>query len=144
MAAALEHHRQVQAVSLASRQLRDALLLVAALEVERRDVAARLHRPDCDPQRVRAARDRLPDGALAIEGVTALVDVGELHRLADPQGAGVGLLLADDHPKECRLAGAVRADDADDPAARQLEREPLDQRAVPRSLADLDSLTHDL
>src|SRR4029450_10865136 len=114
LAAALEHRRQVQAVSLASRQLRDALLLVAALEVERPPAAAPLHGPAADRQRVGAARDRLPDGALAVEGVTALVDVGELHRLADPQGAGVGLLLADDHPKESRLAGAVRADGAED------------------------------
>src|SRR5262249_37750471 len=37
-----------------------------------------------------------------------------------------------------------RADDADDPAARQLEREPLDQRAVAVSLADLVRLDDDI
>ena len=36
--------------------------------------------------------------------------------------AGVGLLLADDHAQQRRLAGAVGADDADDAAGRQAER----------------------
>ena len=44
--------------------------------------------------------------------------------------AGVGLLLADDHAEERRLAGAVRADDADDAAARQVEVEVVDQQVV--------------
>ena len=46
----------------------------------------------------------------------------------------VGLLLAGDHPEERRLAGAVRADHADDPARRQVEREVLDQQAVAEAL----------
>ena len=51
-----------------------------------------------------------------------LVDVAELHRVAEPQLARVGLLLAGDHPEERRLAGAVRADHADDAGGRQRER----------------------
>src|SRR5947209_12188400 len=67
---------------------------------------------------------------VGIEGVAALVDVGRAHRLAHPEDAAVGLLLAADHPEQRRLAGAVRPDDPDDPAARQLEREVVDQDAI--------------
>jgi hypothetical protein len=44
--------------------------------------------------------------------------------------AGIGLLLAGDHPEQRRLAGAVRADDADNAARRQLERQVVDQQPV--------------
>jgi hypothetical protein len=48
--------------------------------------------------------------------------------------AGVGLLLAGDHAEQRGLAGAVRADDADDAAGRQLERQVLDQQPVAEAL----------
>ena len=53
----------------------------------------------------------------AVQGVAVLIDVGRHDRVADAQLAAVGLLLADDHPEQRRLAGAVGADDADDAAA---------------------------
>ncbi len=62
--------------------------------------------------------------------VARLVDIAELHRLADLDGAGVGLLLAGDHAEQRGLAGAVRADDADDAAGRQIEGEIVDQQIV--------------
>ena len=52
-------------------------------------------------------------------------------------------LLADDHAEQRRLAGAVRADDPDDPRPRKLERQVLDQQPVAVALAqvlDLDDL----
>jgi hypothetical protein len=58
---------------------------------------------------------------LVVQGVAALVDVGELDGVADAQLAAVGLLLADHHAEQGGLAGAVGADDADDAAARQVE-----------------------
>jgi hypothetical protein len=48
--------------------------------------------------------------------IAALVDVGDLHRFADLDFAGVRLFLAGDHAEQRRFAGAVRADDADDGA----------------------------
>ena len=54
--------------------------------------------------------------------------------LSDP---GVGLLLAGDHPQQRGLAGAVRADHADDPATGQVEAEVVDQHAVAIGLAEL-------
>ena len=48
-----------------------------------------------------------------------------------------GLLLADDHAEQRGLAGAVRADDADDAAGRQLEGEIVDQEPVAEAFADM-------
>ena len=58
---------------------------------------------------------------LGVERVAVLIDVGEDHRVADAQGAAVGLFLADDHAEKRRLARAVGPDDADDAAGRQPE-----------------------
>ena len=56
----------------------------------------------------------------------------------------VGLLLAGDHAEERGLAGAVGADDADDAAAREAEREVLDQQPVAVALAQVLGLDHDV
>ena len=125
---------QVDAVALAAGQRADLALLIGALEVEARGVGAGVHLPLADLDLVEPAGDLLPDGLLRIEGVAGLIDVGELHGLAEPQRAGVRLLLADDHPEQGRLAGAVGADHADDAGRRQGEREVLDQQLVPEAL----------
>src|SRR5207249_6247792 len=115
-------------LALAAREVGHALLRVAPLAVERGDVGARRHRPAAEREHVGAARDLLPDRLLGVEGVAALVHVGELHGLTDPERARVGLLLADDHPEQRRLARAVRPDDTDDPATGELEREVVDEQ----------------
>ena len=79
-----------------------------------------------------------------IERVAALVDIAELHRLADADRAGVGLFLAGDHAEQRRLAGAVRPDDADDAAGRQLERQILDQQLVAIALVQAVDLDDDI
>ena len=86
--------------------------------------------------------DDLPDVLGWVEPASALVDVADLDRLTDPQGARVGFFLADDHLEQGGLADAVRADDADDAGARQIEIEPVDQDAVVESLGELLGLKH--
>jgi hypothetical protein len=46
----------------------------------------------------------------------------------------IGLLLPGDHPEQRGLAGAVRADDADNAARRQLERQVVNQQPVAKAL----------
>ncbi|OQB34498.1 MAG: hypothetical protein BWY09_02703 [Candidatus Hydrogenedentes bacterium ADurb.Bin179] len=66
-----------------------------------------------------------------------LIDVGQTHRAADFEGAGVGLLFAHDHAEKRGLAGAVRADHPDHAAARQAEGAALEQLQFAVGLADL-------
>src|SRR5262249_7351390 len=52
----------------------------------------------------------------------------------DLERAAVGLVLAGDHTEKGRLAGAVRADDADDAAGRQTEAQLLEEQPVAEAL----------
>src|SRR5260221_10317800 len=70
--------------------------------------------------------------------------IAELDRLADAEGAGIGRLLAGDYAEERRVAGAVRADDADDAAGRQAEIEVLHEQPVAIALADALRLDHEI
>src|SRR3569623_3454840 len=81
--------------------------------------------------------DFLPDGLLAVERVARLIDVTELHALADLDRAAVRLLLLGDHAEQRRLAGTVRADDADNAAGRQPEGEIVDQKAITEALRQM-------
>ena len=135
--AGLEHLGEMHAVALAARELADLLLLVGALEVEGRAIGARVHLALAELELIEAAGDFLPHGLLAVERVARLVDIAELHRLADLDGAVVGLLLPGDHAEQRGLAGAVRADDADDAARRQLEGEIVDQQIVAEALFEV-------
>src|SRR6185369_3670286 len=101
----------------------DFPLLLGALEVEPRDERARRNGLSADLQLVFPAGNLFPHALVRVERVAALIDVAELHRLAEPQRSAVGLLLSRDHPEQRRLARTVGADDADDAAARQRERE---------------------
>ena len=65
-----------------------------------------------------------------------------MHRLADLDGAFVGLLLAGDHAEQRGLAGAVRSDDADDAAGRQFEGEVVDQQVVAEAFAQVFEIDH--
>ena len=94
VAAHLQREREVEPVALAAGQDAGPLLLVGALEAERRDVGARGHLEVGDLDEVEAVGDDLPDVLLRVEAAAALVDVGDLDGLADDQLAVVGLLLA--------------------------------------------------
>ena len=55
-----------------------------------------------------------------------------------------GFSVAGQHAKERGLAGAVRADDADDGARRQAEREVVDQQPLAEGLAQPVDLDHEV
>ena len=72
-----------------------------------------------------------------VEGVPALVDVGQIYRRADLERTRVGRLATGDHPKQGGLAGSVGPDNADDPSRRKGEREVIDQQPVSVSLVNV-------
>src|SRR4249919_1187452 len=125
---------QVQAAAFAARERADHLLLVLALEVEAADIGARLDLHAVDVEDVQAAGDFLEDVVVAFQLLAALVDVGELDRRAGVDRTGIRRFLADDHLEQRRLAGAVRADDADDRTRRDAEAQVVDQQTVAEAL----------
>src|SRR5947209_20447505 len=100
----------MHAVALTAGEIADALLLVAALEVEPRDVLPRVDLLLAEQDHVLAAADLLPNRVPGLQIAARLVDVGELDGVADLELAAVRRLLAGDHPEERRLARAVRPD----------------------------------
>src|SRR5262249_36572337 len=115
---------------LAARERADLPLLRRPLEVEPRHVGPRRDLLLAKLDLVVAAGDFLPDALVGVERLAALIDVADLHRVANPERAGVGLLLSGDHPEQRRLAGAVWTDNADDAAARQREIKAVDEQVV--------------
>ena len=143
VAALLERQRQVQAVALAAGKHARRLLLVGALEAEAGHVRTAGHLGFADHHVVQAAGDDFPHVLVTVDARTALVDVGNLHRLAELQAAGGGLLDAHDHLEQGGLAHAVGADHADDAVARQLEGQVVHEHAVAELLVqvlDLEDL----
>ena len=66
----------------------------------------------------------------------------DLYRVAEAQRARVGLFLTRDHAGQRGLARAVRADDADDAARRQLKAQVVDQQLVAEALLEVLDLEH--
>ena len=132
----------MQAVAFTAREHADLLLLVGTLEVEPRAIGAARHLALAQQDHVVAVGEFLPHGLLVVQAVAALVDISHLDAVADAQRAAIGLLAAGEHAEQGGLAGAVGADDTDDAAGRQLERQVIDQQAVAKTLAQMLGLDH--
>ena len=74
------------------------------------------------------------DGLLRVGLLAVLVHVARDDRLAHLELPAVRLLEPHDHLEERRLAGAVRPDDADDAALREVEGEVVEEELVAEGL----------
>src|SRR5215210_7413705 len=106
----------MQAVALAAGEHADILLPVGALEVEGRALGAVVELALAELEHLVAAGDLLIERLAGLQRVARLVDIAELHRLADADLAAIRLVLAGDHAEQRRLAGPVRPDHPDDAA----------------------------
>ena len=89
-----------------------------------------------------AAGNRLVEDAAAGHLLHVLAEVADRQPSRDGDVAFVGLLFADDHPEQRRLARAVRADEADFLARIELER-GVDEENLPAVLlADVGERNH--
>src|SRR5450830_59044 len=140
VAAPLERPREVEAVHLAAREVRDELLLVGALEVVHGAEGAARHLAFAEHHDFLAGGELVVDRLFRVGPFAVLVHVARDDGFADLQLAAVGLDVMDasasrfggahDHLEERRLARAVRADDADDSALRKVEVQILEEKRV--------------
>src|SRR5207247_64982 len=121
--------------ALTAGQRAHDLLLVAALEIEPPEIGARRHLEPAHGQDILPAGDRLEYRLVVRQRFARLVDDREPRRGPDDDRALVGLLGAGVPPEEGRLAGAVGADDPDDRARRNVERQVVDEQAPAVTLA---------
>ena len=70
-----------------------------------------------------SVRDFFPHGFVAVQRVARLIHEGDLYGIADFDGARVRRVFAGEDVEQGGLARAVRADDAEDGAGRQVEAE---------------------
>src|ERR1035437_6889094 len=134
VAAPLERPREMEAVHLAAREVRDELLLVGALEVVHRAEGAARHLTLAEHHEVLAARELVVHRLFHVGLLAVLVHVAGDDVSADLQLATVGFLEPHDHLEERRLPRAVRADDPDDAALRQVEGEVFEEQLVAEGL----------
>src|SRR5690606_22393631 len=84
------------------------VLLVSALEVVGAAISTAVHLVLAELDDVIAAGNLLPDALVRVEMIPALIDIAEMHRLADADHTRIRLLLSGDHLEDRRLARAVR------------------------------------
>ena len=125
----------MDAVPFAAGKVADELLLIAPLEVEPAAVGPCVDLRFADFERLVTAGDLLVDRLVRSESVAGLIDIGQIDRVADGQLSVGRLLRAGDHVEQCRLAGPVGTDDADNAAGRKIEVEVLKQQPVAERLA---------
>ena len=119
VAAGGQELREVHTVALAAGEHADLLLLFRAAEVEARAVGASVHhRRSGKADEFAAACYGFVDGLIRLELAAGLVHIAELHGVADGECAGDGLELSGNELEESGLASAIRADHADNSAAR--------------------------
>ena len=131
VAALLQELGEMDAVAFAARQRADLALLRGALEIEPRNIRARRDLFPAEFDLVEPAGNLFPDRLVRVErlpGSDRRVRPARCRRSSRIPASGC--FLARQHPKQRRLAGAVRSNHADDPAARQREVEALDQQVV--------------
>ena len=131
---------QMQASALAAGQGADALLLVAAVEVEAPAISAARHLELADVQNVQPAGDIFPDGFFVRQVVAVLIDKSHFDGRALDDFAAVGLLFTGNQLEQRRFTRAVGADDADDSARRNRETQVVDQHTVAKGLGDVVEL----
>ncbi len=113
---------QLEPGALAARQRPDLLERVVAPEQEPGQVAARLAGRDRD-----RLEDRVEHGGAGDRRPAELGEVADRHAATEGQDAVERGQLAGHRPEQGRLAGAIRADDADPiPALGGEERHPGD------------------
>mmetsp|Transcript_43691 Transcript_43691/g.121432 ORF Transcript_43691/g.121432 Transcript_43691/m.121432 type:complete len:387 (+) Transcript_43691:52-1212(+) len=133
---------ELQAVPLPPAECGHQLVLNRSLEVEPGAIRPAHDLPPADVNDIHSTCELIKHSALVIEAFTPLVNVHGNHRVAHDYPAQVWLLRAHDHLEECRLPGAVWADDADHGPWRDLEVRIVDQQTVAVALGHADDAHH--
>ena len=117
-------------------------MLVAALEVERTAIGARVYFGIPQFDDLGTTRDGLPNVVIRVQIIARLVDIGQINGIPDGNRTFVRLFVTSNHFEQGRLTRAVRSDDADDTAGRQREFKVLNQQLVAHSLGQAFDLKH--
>ncbi|KFB74434.1 MAG: hypothetical protein AW09_000265 [Candidatus Accumulibacter phosphatis] len=108
-----EQTRQQQAVALATGQRTDLRACALRGKQEVTEIADHVFALIGDLHEIRPRRDHVDQCRLFIELTAELVEISHLHFRPELHLAGIGEQLTKNQAQQRRLAGAIRADDAD-------------------------------
>ena len=140
----LQHAGQMDAVSFSSGDHGNLFLLISPGKIETGHIGAGIYLPLAELNSIISTGDDLPDGLVRIEDIAALIDVCQLYRFPDPEGARIRLLLTGDHAEEGGLSCAVRSDNPDDAARREGKGHSFHENIVAVCLAHVIGLDDDI
>src|SRR6266516_4119868 len=103
----------MKSVSLSARETAHFLLLIRSLEVELREVRARLHLALSNLDDVVPLAHFLVNSVCIVE-LARLIEIGELHGVSDRERSTIPFLLSSNHSEQRCFARAVGPDDSDD------------------------------
>src|SRR3546814_288592 len=129
-----EFAREQQPRAFTARQRADTGLNDTGIEQELLEVTLDMLFDPAHLDPVAAVGEDVADGLVRRHQAALLVDDDTVERRSENDLALVRLKLAGQQLEQGRLAGAVRADDADAVAALDAEIQPLDDRAVAEAL----------
>ena len=132
----------MHAVALTARQKRHFLLLVAALEVERRAICTRVHLGIAKLDDVLAVCNRLPDIVIGGKIVARLIHVRQLDRIAKLDRPRIRGFLSGEGLEQRRFTGAVGADHPNNATRRQRKAQVFDQKLVAHMFGQPVDLNH--
>src|SRR5690606_38453236 len=127
----------MDAIPLSAREHLDRLLLITPLEAEPGAIGASVYLTPPQLDRLVPPADLLLNRLLSVQGIAALIRVSELSRRSRFPLPGRRGFLSRNHAEERRLSRPVGPHDTDDAAARQVEAQPVDQKLVAVSLAQV-------
>src|SRR5207249_3371811 len=125
--------REGEARAFPAAELADAAVDRVPPEPEAAEEAPR---PGLRRRRIPHAADLLEEGAGEVELLRLLREVADLQVLAPEHGSRIRLLASDQDLEEGRLPGAVRTDEADLVALRELEVDVREEEAAAVGLRD--------
>src|SRR5262245_27093307 len=105
----------MDAVAFAAGEDADFLLLICTRKIKSGNIATGVDLSFTKFERIRTARNFFVDSFLRVEGA-GLVNVCQLHGLADLDGSAVRFLLPNDHLQQGSFPCAVRTHDPDNGA----------------------------
>ncbi len=139
-----ERDGERQAIALAAGKRGDRLAKLLGGEQEFLGIGGHMARHAAHHDLIAAGRrQRVLQRDVRIDNVAALIDVSEREVLPQAHAAAVGLTPLQQQFKQCRLAAAIGADNADAIAAPNTQRKARDKRALPVAFGNVLGVDHE-
>ena len=117
-------------VTFTAGELSDFFLLISPFEVELPDISTRWHLFFAQFDYIKPVGNLFPYGFISRKFISGLINIAQINGFTDSDSAGIRLFLSGNHLKQSSFAGTVRADNSDNCALWNFERQVFDQELI--------------